>query len=434
MLRNPERDDDLPSSGAGDIELSRIHPGLLLRGPGVTRLRCCVLDLHSAPAQALCATRRQAVETEFYRWRGSFLPLVAHLRTRCERACVAAQFTSCDVGSPVSPPPPGCYPGAFSTGSTRAAWSSCPAPASTIVSRCGCVSCPTAPIANTSTRHSTSSIGPRGSREPTAGYLEGRRLAEGRGLAGGLEHGEPQVSVRVHLVAAADRESHRDVYEAAVPAPHYHFRPPGHRGMDGSVRQADAVDAVVGVRRDAAYGVAGIDVPKVQGQPGRREVLGDPLPEKDPDIAQSPVPRGVGRAEIMPDMVLPGAFRDHDDGVPLPPHQDAQVAQETGVTVEAERYLGDQHVVRVAVRQRGVTRDETGVTAHQPYQADAVRHGPGLDVRRPDKFSGFGKGRLEPEAVIDVRHVVVDRLGHADDRDGQLTLRDDVGDLQGSAH
>src|ERR1035438_10716417 len=110
MLRNPERDDDLPSSGAGAIELSRIHPGLLLRGPGVTRLRCCVLDLHSAPAQALCATRRQAVETEFYRWRGSFLPLVAHLRTRCERACVAAQFTSCDVGSPVSPRPPGAIP------------------------------------------------------------------------------------------------------------------------------------------------------------------------------------------------------------------------------------------------------------------------------------------------------------------------------------
>src|ERR1039457_193712 len=113
-------------------------------------------------------------------------------------------------------------------------------------------------------------------------------------------------------------------------------------------------------------------------------------------------------------MILPRAFRGHHDGVALPLDQGTQVAQETAVTVEAERYLGDQHVVGIAVRQGGVARDETGVTAHEAYQADAVGHGPGLDVRRPDKFGGLGECRLEPEAVVDIRHVVVDGLGYAD--------------------
>ena len=57
---------------------------------------------------------------------------------------------------------------------------------------------------------------------------------------------------------------HRDVDEPAVPAADDHLGPAAHRGVDGVVGQADAVDAVIRVGRHAPDRVAGVDVLEVQ--------------------------------------------------------------------------------------------------------------------------------------------------------------------------
>ncbi len=57
------------------------------------------------------------------------------------------------------------------------------------------------------------------------------------------------------------------------------------------------------------------------------------------------------------------------------------------------------------------------MAAHQLHEPHAVGRCLGLDVRRPDRFRRLTERRLKPEALVDIRNVVVDRLGDAHDRD-----------------
>src|ERR1044071_8316385 len=65
---------------------------------------------------------------------------------------------------------------------------------------------------------------------------------ETRRLAGRFEYGQPQVAVRVDLVARADRERDRHLHEPAAPPADDHPGAPGHGGVYRRVRQADAVN------------------------------------------------------------------------------------------------------------------------------------------------------------------------------------------------
>ena len=147
---------------------------------------------------------------------------------------------------------------------------------------------------------------------------------------------------------------------------------------------------------------------------GRREVVEDPVAQVEAEVAELAVAGGVGRRRVL-QILLAGTLGDHDQGVPARrATRRAQVRQET---VHVDRHLGDQHVVGVVVGQRRVAGDEAAVPAHQLHQADPAGLGGGLDVRGPDRLGGLAERGLEPEAVPDVRDVVVDRLRHADHGD-----------------
>ncbi len=71
--------------------------------------------------------------------------------------------------------------------------------------------------------------------------------------------------------------------------------------------------------------------------------------------------------------------------------------------------------------ERRVAGDEPGVPAHHLDQPDAVGRRACLGQRGLDRLGGPGERGLEPEALVEVRDVVVDRLRHPDD--GQLQPR-----------
>ena len=152
----------------------------------------------------------------------------------------------------------------------------------------------------------------------------------------------------------------------------------------------------------------------------------------------------MSRSLVLPDasfgprsrlqQVLPGALGDHHDRVAALGHPLADVLQQAVRAVEREGHLGDQHDVRVAVGERGVAGDEAGVPAHQPDQPDAVRRRLRLHPRGPDRVAGQAERRLEAEALVDQRDVVVDGLGDADHGDPQAPLADHPHDLHGAAH
>ena len=117
--------------------------------------------------------------------------------------------------------------------------------------------------------------------------------------------------------------------------------------------------------------------------------------------------------------VLAGALGEHDDGTAALGDPAFEQRQQSVVAVEREADLGDQHEVGVVVGEGGVAGDEPGVAAHDLDDADAADGRLDLDAGGLDRLGGLGERRGEAEALADVRDVVVDRLGHADDADRQ---------------
>jgi hypothetical protein len=92
--------------------------------------------------------------------------------------------------------------------------------------------------------------------------------------------------VRVHLVALADSHHHRDVHESPAPPADDHLGATGHRGVHRGLREPHTVDAVVGVGRHTPNGIARVDEPDADFDPGRGEVLGESPSQQRADIAQ----------------------------------------------------------------------------------------------------------------------------------------------------
>ena len=143
---------------------------------------------------------------------------------------------------------------------------------------------------------------------------------------------------------------------------------------------------------------------------------------------QADVAGRVGAGRLVSEVLLAGALGDDDHGVPALLDGPAQVGEEAVLAVELERDLGDEHVVRVVLGERGVAGDEPRVAAHQLHEPDAAGSRARLDVRRADRLRRPRERGPEAEAVVDERDVVVDRLRDADDRDPQPALGDHVGD------
>src|SRR4029453_11189643 len=94
----------------------------------------------------------------------------------------------------------------------------------------------------------------------------------------------------------------------------------------------------------------------------------------------------------------------------------------------------DQDEVGVVVGERRIAGDEPGMTAHDLHDPDAADGGLDLNTCGLDRLGGLGERGGEAEALPDVRDVVVDRLGHADDADRQAACGDLGADVGGAAH
>jgi hypothetical protein len=110
----------------------------------------------------------------------------------------------------------------------------------------------------------------------------------------------------------------------------------------------------------------------------------------------------------------PASFGHHDHGVA--PAFDP-LLQQRQESLEAERDLGNQTEVHLAVDQDGKGRDEPRVAAHELHQSDPVARGFRFRVGRASRSPRLGDGGLESKGLLHERDVVVDGLGNADHAD-----------------
>jgi putative serine protease PepD len=123
-------------------------------------------------------------------------------------------------------------------------------------------------------------------------------------------------SPRGSTCCAGSRQRHRQVHEPPPPAARPPSRAARHRRVHRRLRQPHAVDAVVGVGRHAADGVAGVDVADRGLQPGVGEVVADAPAQVGADVLQAGVARRVPAGVRVAEQVLAGALGHHDDRVP----------------------------------------------------------------------------------------------------------------------
>ncbi len=124
--------------------------------------------------------------------------------------------------------------------------------------------------------------------------------------------------------------------------------------MDGVVAQQQAIGRVIGVGRQAADDVAGVDVLQIDGHAQLLEVGDDGLAQEKADVAQFDIAGSVG-ARLAADEVLPRALGHGNDGMAARRQPVAQGGQECR---QRERLLRHEAEVDLAIGQRGVGGDE----------------------------------------------------------------------------
>ena len=123
-------------------------------------------------------------------------------------------------------------------------------------------------------------------------------------------------------------------------------------------------------------------------------------------------PKRVGAAVLLHLVALPGGALGEDDEHVVAGVLALLVQQQRDQLVEVDLVLGDDAAVRGDVR--GVERGEAGVAPEDAEDADALVRADG-GALAIDGGGGAGDGRGEADAVLGGPHVVVHRLGNADD-------------------
>ena len=163
------------------------------------------------------------------------------------------------------------------------------------------------------------------------------------------------------------------------------------------------------------------------------EVVDDLLLQQQPDVLVQQVARGIARGLRRVEQVLSGPFGHDDQGVAPVEDPLSQGGQEPALAVQGEGDLGDQREVDLLAGQRRDGGDEARVAAHHLHQADAVDGAPGFDVGAAEDLVGLLDGRHQPERLLAIGDVVVDRLGDADDGDLESAAGDFLVDAMGAA-
>ena len=145
-------------------------------------------------------------------------------------------------------------------------------------------------------------------------------LCEPLRLPGGGEDRTPPAAGGIEAFGVRGEEFDGDVDEPLVQEADDEAGLAGHRGVDGVAREEVAEQRVLAVRGAAADLVARVEVAHDDGDALGFEIRLDPLAQKRADVLELHIAGSVARAGVGGEQILPGAFRDGDDGVRFGEH------------------------------------------------------------------------------------------------------------------
>jgi len=177
-----------------------------------------------------------------------------------------------------------------------------------------------------------------------------------------------------------------------------------------------AQDRILRVSTDPADHVTGIDVADVDRRAFGCKELSNPLLEKDSDVGVTDIAASVAVGGTSLYQVLARTFGNNDDSVALSLEAIRQGAKKPSRPIKLEGLFRNEAVVDLTAGQRGPSRDETGIAAHQADKADAIENCAGFSVCAIYDVSGAVDRRIETKRTGDEEDVVVDGLGDANHR------------------
>ncbi len=113
------------------------------------------------------------------------------------------------------------------------------------------------------------------------------------GLAGGGQHRAPAGAIQIQALLLADQQFDRYMNKEVMQQADHQTGLAGHRGVDGVAGEEIAENRVLGVRRDAADQVAGIEIAQRRRNALRLKVMLNALAQERADVLELDVARGV---------------------------------------------------------------------------------------------------------------------------------------------
>ena len=212
-----------------------------------------------------------------------------------------------------------------------------------------------------------------------------------------------------------------------MPASDHETRFPGHSGMDGVTCEDIAENAVVGVGWHASNHIARIDIFEGDGDLGCFEVRRDfvfqiqsDIEIRTPilDVAGSVVCQGLGGESAC------AAFRHDDQGVASFGQTVLQVREKTLRALEVEVDFWNEAIVDVEACQGCGGGNEAGISTHQLDEPNAILRADRLGMGAIESEARHFDRGIESEGFVDIRDIVVDGFGYADDRNVQAASLD----------
>ncbi len=134
------------------------------------------------------------------------------------------------------------------------------------------------------------------------------------------------------------------------------------------------------------------------------------------DVLELDVARGVALLAARRQQFLSSALGHHNHRVRPLEHPLFQRGEKAVLAVERQRDFRDEGEIHVLTGDRGPGSDESGVATHELDQGDAVMNAVRFGVGAMQHLGRFLDRRQIAEGARDKGHVIINRLGNADDR------------------
>mmetsp|Transcript_65385 Transcript_65385/g.153906 ORF Transcript_65385/g.153906 Transcript_65385/m.153906 type:complete len:372 (-) Transcript_65385:229-1344(-) len=198
--------------------------------------------------------------------------------------------------------------------------------------------------------------------------------------------------------------------------------------MHSHLAKHGAVGAVEGVGRNRANHVRWIDVLDGERQTEGLESRGDGVFQPWAHVSQNLVATCICSTGAL-DQRITAALCHDDDRMALRAHQVLRVLENL---LQVNVHLWNKANVHVPRSQGCVHRNESAMAAHKFDKANAVGVATCLHVRGIYSLGRLRAGSVKAEGLVDHRNVVVDRLGHANDRTLMVNFHHAIEGLHGS--